>query len=218
MAITAYPLAWPHDWKRVGGYRKSASFNRQERKYASDGARAGIAYHNLSVSDATIRVLSELRKLGCERRDDIVISTNVRLRLDGLPRSNEAEPQDPGAAVYWTDPMSDQPRCMAIDLYDRVADNLAAIAKTLDALRAIERHGGAAILDRAFRGFTALPAPGETSRDWRMILELNGGATLDKARESYRRLASMRHPDKGGSDDAMAELNGAWRDAQQALS
>jgi hypothetical protein len=30
-----------------------------------------------------------------------VISTNVRMRLDGLPRSGEKESQDPGAAVYW---------------------------------------------------------------------------------------------------------------------
>src|SRR3546814_20391176 len=32
---------------------------------------------------------------------DTIISTNVRTRLDGLPRSGEREPNDSGAAVYW---------------------------------------------------------------------------------------------------------------------
>ena len=40
---------------------------------------------------------------------------------------------------------------MAIDAYTRTADNLAAVAATLEAMRAIERHGGAQILERAAR-------------------------------------------------------------------
>jgi hypothetical protein len=59
---------------------------------------------------------------------------------------------------------------MAIDQYDRVEHNLAAIAATLDAMRAIKRHGGAEILDRAFTGFTALPAPMAGGKPWRQVL------------------------------------------------
>jgi hypothetical protein len=67
-------------------------------------------------------------------RQDVVISTNVRTRLDGLPRSGEPEPSDRGAAVYWEDQKRKR-RVMAIDRYGKVADNLAAIAATLDAMR-----------------------------------------------------------------------------------
>jgi len=52
---------------------------------------------------------------------------------------------------------------MAIDIYDTVAGNLAAVAATLDAMRAIERHGGAQILKRAFQGFKALPSSTATA-------------------------------------------------------
>lgn len=73
----------------------------------------------------------------------------MRTRLDGLPRSGEPEPKDPGATVYWRSRGRDQ--VIAIDQYDRVADNLAAIAGTLDALRAIKRWGGAQIVARLYR-------------------------------------------------------------------
>ncbi|KVD37855.1 hypothetical protein WJ41_22830 [Burkholderia ubonensis] len=62
-----------------------------------------------------------------------------------------------GVAVYW-ETRAGARRVMAIDQYTRVADNLAAVAATLDAMRAIERHGGARILERAFTGFAALAA------------------------------------------------------------
>jgi len=113
-----------------------------------------VGKKRLSVMDGLERVLGELGRMGIGR-DDVVISTNVPTRLDGLPRRDRV-PSDPGAAVYWR--KGKQTRCMAIDRCDRVEDNLAAIAATLEAMRAIERHGGAEILDRAFTGFVALPS------------------------------------------------------------
>ena len=151
------------------------------------------------------RLLRELEKMGVDRQD-AVISTNVPVRLDGFPRSGAAEPADPGAAVYWIE--GKHRRVMAIDIYDRVADNIAALAATLDAMRAIERHGGAAILERAFTGFAALPAP-SAARKWHEILGVPPQASMDEINAAYRRLASSTHPDKGGSADAMANLNKA---------
>jgi DnaJ-domain-containing protein 1 len=94
---------------------------------------------------------------------------------------------------------------MAVDRYDRVADNLAAIAATLEAMRAIERHGGALILDRVFTGFQALPAP---EQPWQ-VLGLNSHATRDQVEEAWRRLAAKHHPDRGGNADLMARINAA---------
>lgn len=203
--INAYPLQWPTGWPRASS-RKTARFSTKTRtRYTS----------SITVSDGVQRVLAELERMGYTR-DDIVISTNVPVRLDGLPRSDRGEPGDPGAAVYWRTRKGEN-KVMAIDVYDRVADNLAAVAATLDAMRAIERHGGAVVLERAFTGFTALPAPGAVGkRDWQVVLELQAllQPTREDVKKAYRRLASMRHPDLGGSHDAMAELNVAQ---QQAL-
>jgi hypothetical protein len=171
---TAYPLCWPDGWKRVKS-RQHAAFNktREPRYEVRDGVTKQIyqGKAKLSVADAVRRVLTELERMGMSD-DDIIISTNVRLRLDGLPRSDQ-EPGDPGAAVYWQ--KKDKPmRCMAIDQYWRVADNLAAIAATLNAMRSIERHGGAEILDRAFKGFAALPE--RATSHWRETLGIQASS------------------------------------------
>lgn len=199
--INAYPLQWPYGWPRTTSHqRKRASFTHMGKP--------------LTVSVGANRVLDELGAMLIDRQD-IVISTNVRLRLDGLPRSGDAAPSDCGAAVYW-ETRKHQRRVMAIDRYETVADNLAAIAATLEAMRKIERHGGAQILDRAFTGFTALAAPA-AKRDWQVVLELQDllQPKMEDIRLAYRRLANVRHPDKGGSNDAMAELNGSLADAEK---
>jgi hypothetical protein len=141
---------------------------------------------------------------------NVVISSDLQLRNDGLPRSNQATGHlDQGAAVYWQD--GQQRRCMAIDRYDRIADNLGAIAATLAAMRAIERHGGAEILDRAFTGFTALPAPAAQDKPHE-VLGVDENASRSEIDYAYKRLAAQHHPDKGGSTEQMSRINTA-RDA-----
>lgn len=122
---TRYPLAWPDGWHRTPAHqRKRATFGRKETRPGNSWK----SHARLTVNDATCRVLAELERLGVVRDDDIIISTMIRVRLDGRPRSGEPEPNDPGVAVYW-ERSNEPPRCMAIDLYDRVADNLAAVAE-----------------------------------------------------------------------------------------
>jgi len=201
MAIPAYPLTWPDGWKRSpAGSRDRARFGKAGRGRPGGG---WDVQRQLTIAEAVERVRRELDRMGIHA-DDLVISTNLQLRLDGFPRSNQGEPADPGVAVYWTDRYSrgNPPRCMAIDRYDRVADNLAAVAATLDAMRAIERHGGAVVLERAFSGFTALPAP--VALSWRDVLD-----PADPL-GSYRRLRSRAHPDRGGSNDEFAKVEAAW--------
>lgn len=195
MSIPAYPLQWPEGWQRVASYqRKSAQFSRGGKK--------------LSVSTAVERVRLELDRLGIHD-DDLVISTNLKLRLDGFPRSDQTEPADPGVAVYWRNRRKPEqpPKCMAIDRYTRVADNLAAVSATLDAMRAIERHGGAAILERAFTGFEALPKP--QAPEWRSVLD-----PLDPE-GSYRRLRSQHHPDRGGDAAQFQRVQEAYEAYRQ---
>lgn len=211
MSINAYPLQWPEGWKRTGAdYRKQARFSKAGQRSPS-GWRP---QRDLTMADALGRLLGELEKMGVDRQD-VVISTNVPVRLDGLPRSGAAEPMDPGAAVYWIE--GKHRRVMAIDIYDRVADNIAALAATLDAMRSIERHGGAAILERAFTGFTALPAPG-AARKWFEILSVAPQASRDEINAAYRKLASANHPDKGGSAAEMAAVNQARDEGLRAAA
>lgn len=197
-APTRYPLAWAEGWKRMKSYqRKTATFSRHGKA--------------LTVFDGVQRVLDELERLGVHQ-DDVIVSTNLQTRLDGLPRSNQARPADPGVCVYWRKSPKEPMRCMAVDRYDEVQDNLAAVAATLEAMRSIERHGGAAILDRAFTGFAALPAPAAGRRDWWVVLGVPETAGPVEIRAAHRGLAQAHHPDRGGDAARMAEVNAA-RDA-----
>lgn len=151
--IDSYPLSWPSAWPRTpASSRKTGRFARRERVFDGSSARR---ITDLSIAEGTRRVLRELGLFGMR---NVIVSTNVESRRDGLPRSDRRAPVDPGVAVYWTDPSGKQQQVMAIDIYDTVAANLAAVAATIDAMRAIERHGGAQVLNRAFSGFKALPS------------------------------------------------------------
>lgn len=201
MTVQAYPLTWPTGWPRAKS-RTSARFGTTD---TSGGYRQK---RDITMQEAMKRVRYELERLGVNVADDCVVSTNLKLNLSGLPRGDQGEPSDGGVAVYWQ--AKNQPmRVMAIDRYHRVRDNLTAIAATLEAMRAIERHGGGQILERAFTGFTALPPPSASTPHWTQVLGLPGTATRADIEAAYRAKARAAHPDTGGSEAAMAALNGA---------
>lgn len=203
-SLRAYPLAWPEGWKR------RESWNRAGGNFKSYGSR-------ITVAKATERILGELEKMGVDE-NNVVVSTNLKLRLDGLPRSDQPQPSDPGTAVYWRKGETGQMKCIAIDRYQRVEDNLAALAATLEAMRAIERHGGAEILERTFQGFAALPQT--ASSTWRAQLELppDGPLTLEQVETAFRSLANQHHPDKGGDPARFREITEARAAARLELS
>lgn len=200
--MTNYPLTWPAGWRRTP--------NRRDGNFKNHGAR-------LSIADGVKRVIEQLRLFGISD-EDIVVSTNVQPRLDGLPLSHQAEPRDPGVAVYWKKPKDPQHKVMAMatDRYSKVADNLAAIGATLEAMRAIERHGGAVILERAFTGFLQLTQ----QNTWRHALEFDEDSKpfLPQVRTRFERLAKTHHPDAGGSHARMVELNWAMVEAEKELA
>lgn len=193
--LQAYPLCWPSGWKRSTS-RRNAQFKR--------------AGQWLNVSDGARRIVKELERMGVNM-DSVIVSTNIRPTLSGMPNGGAGmgNISDPGAAVYWYQRGHKEMRCMAIDRYTTVADNLAAIAATLEAMRAIERHGGAEILDRAFTGFKQLAAEND-GPSWWGVLQVRAGATPAEINAAYRELAKIAHPDSPtGSHEAMAALNAA---------
>ena len=211
--ITAWPLQWPAGWKRSKSHeRKAGRFSREE-SYSNQQGSSWRRKKSLTVADAIDRVTTELDRMGI-RHGDLIVSTNIPVKLNGLPYSQPTQPQDPGVAVYWRTWRDKQMKCMAIDRYTTVADNIAAIAASIAALRTVERHGGAEILDRAFLGFQAIMPPG--SAEWKTIL--GNPKTREEAESAYRSLALLRHPDKGGSSDEFAKLSNAIRAAREALA
>lgn len=138
--------------------------------------------------------------------------TNVALRLDGLPYSNQPKVKDPGVAVYFV--MKDRPIVLACDKWNRVECNLWAIAKHVEALRGQERWGIGTV-EQAFTGYMALPAPMDL-KPWWEVLGIKEEDGHLRVRQAYRDLAVKNHPDNGGSHEGMVEVNQAWENAQLA--
>ena len=208
-----FPLAWPMGWKRTPGrQRRRAAFSKSTaiRQEAVGGQPPTTVrkIRPLTVADAIQRLTGELERLGATQE---LLSSNVNLRLDGLPRSGQSEPDDPGAAVYFR--LTGKPRCLACDRWDRVADNIAAVAQHIDALRRIDRYG-VGTMEQAFAGYAALPP---ATQDWWLVLEVRPDATLEIVEEAFRRLARQHHPDVGGSHDMMVRLSEAREIARQVL-
>lgn len=185
----AYPLQWPASWPRSKSPRRSRF-----------KITAGRARDNL---------IAELQRMGAKQ---IVISTNVELRNDGLPYSNRRPPADAGVAVYFMHKGKQQ--CIPCDRWDDVGDNMHAIRLTVQALRGIDRWGSGSMVDAAFSGFKALPAATVTSSPWYFILGVPENASPELIRDAYRDLSLRHHPDRGGSVERMTEINTAYADAK----
>ena len=85
-------------------------------------------------------------------------------------------------------------------------------------LRGIERWGSADMVEQAFSGFVGLPAPSKTEW-WREVLGLPAGpVTAAEIDAAFRARAAAAHPDTGGSDVAMANLNRARADAKASIA
>lgn len=216
---TASPLAWPPGVPRAKA-RESARFHGMteqcsEYRDAQGATKVNVwkRKRSLSVAESRDDVLVELQRLGA--REPVVISTNPRVRPEGLPASNRIEPADPGAAVYFM--LDGHETCIAIDRFDRVADNLRAVAKTIQAMRGIERWGGASLVTAAFTGFQGLPAPGETSApSWWIVLGVPETASRDSIEAAGHALAKKHHPDKGGDATEFGRVVDAWNAGRSA--
>jgi hypothetical protein len=190
--IPPYPLSWPDGVPRTE--RKAASQFRTSLSAALKNVRGSL---QLFAKDSGKEV------------GDIVLSSNA----GGL---EVGQPKDTGVAA-WFD-WDGQQRCIAVDRYPNVEDNLQAIHHIIEARRTEMRHGGLHVVRQTFKGFTALPAP-PGRKSWREILKITATnvsrADID---EAYRRQAATAHPDKGGTTDKMAELNRARAEAKEAIA
>lgn len=190
----AYPLQWPTGWPRTR-FKSESRFSFYKKPITIENARVSLC-HQLELLGAT----------------SVVISTDLKLRQDGFPYSSQRTPDDQGVAVYFY--RKERQQVIACDTYTRIADNIRAVAKTVEAMRGIERWGCSELLDRAFVGFEALPAATvtPTKRPWWEVLGVDSGAYPSEVRMSYRRLAREHHPDHGGSGERMAEINRALKE------
>jgi hypothetical protein len=205
----AYPLSWPDRWPKPQ-YRYRARFTATRNETRTYGQNTSIWRVKVARSIETARevLFAELNRLGAS---GIILSSNLRVRKDGLPISAQAQPADPSIAVYFT--LKNKPHVLACGKWDRAQDNIWAIAKHVEALRGQERWGVGSI-EQAFRGYTAIP---ETTSgfSWWEVLGVAMNASAEQVRIAYYNKAKLYHPDSGTepNHEKMVEVNRAYEQA-----
>lgn len=228
----AYPLTWPAGVVRTPQHQRK---NSRFAKITNTATTTGSTWRrriSLTVGEEIQLVRKEVQRIpGAE---GLVISTNLPTRNDGMPMAS-ASPhgKDPGVAVYWAVRKRGRgavPYVMPCDTYDAIADNLHAIALSVEAMRSLDRWG-AVKLEQAFAGFAALPPGAGTGAPaqppWREVIggywpegegELEGEELLALVKQRYRKAMEKAHPDKGeGDPDLAVRLNVAMEAAEAEL-
>lgn len=192
--IEAYPLCWPVAYSRTVDPIKS--------KFKT------------TLGKARDYLTSEIGRL---KANDLILSTNIPTKQNGELYADwqRYRIDDHGVAVYFT--YKGKQVCLCCDKYERIYENVHAIARTIEALRQIDRDGVSDFLDHTFTGFQALPEKSEifTKSVWE-ILGLSAQPTsVDIVHSAYKNMAKILHPDKGGSNEAFSELSQAYQQALQ---
>lgn len=150
---------------------------------------------------------------------DVSIALDIRnpghFRQDGGIRA-DARPVTPSVVLTFTRP-DGKKLVFPCDAYAFWQDNIWAIRLSLEALRAVDRHGVTAG-DQQYEGFAALPpgSNGKMSEDdaRALIAELSGIEASALAFQSVLTMAlrtarSKAHPDAGGSTEKFQEVEEA---------
>lgn len=210
-----YPLQWPSRLPRT----KPA-----ERRWSHFGKHCDRG--SLSPHVTGTEVTTELVRLGAA---SWVITSNLPSRgAEGIPYADAPKGDDPGIAVWFEFRRVD--RVFACDRWRTPAENLRAIAKSIEAMRGLDRWGVADVLEGVFAGFAAaLPAGSSVKRGWRevfgialemgMAMEDDDLAAVVKAR--HRKLIAETHPDDpdhGDTTALVADLNAALDEAIEELT
>lgn len=179
---TRYPLCWPSGWRVTARPKRSR-------------------FQGATIDRSRLELHAEIRRLGGR---GLIISTNLKLRLDGAPYASAAasvrsQGLSLGVAIYFQ--LNGQAMALACDRWDRIEDNMRALAKHVAAIRGQDRWG-VGTLQQAFAGYKALPAPPDSTPWWeRFGFDSEPSpdtVTAEGIRKMYRKKALTGHPDRGG--------------------
>lgn len=163
----AYPLDWPARRERTPDYKRKPA----------KGAGTFVAGVKALAKQVGMMRVGRLARPA----SNIVVTANVRLKSNGQPYAGGTNPDDPGVSVRFR--VGDLWYALSCDRWATPAGNLAALAKVVEHLRAVARHGNAGDFEAVLYAFTIVaptpqppkppPAPPEPpfGRSWRQSWE-----------------------------------------------
>lgn len=203
-SITRNPLCWPDNISRTPPH-----------------LRGRPRFEERTLAQATSFVLAEINRLNNQhwshQDESVIISSNLRLKQDGTPHSQQSEPADTGIAVYFqlifrrNGKRIERPIVLTCDKWCKTSFNLYAIGKDIEAQRARDRWG-CTNYEQSFRGYLAIPERCGGLAWWES-LKVSAGADRSTIEAAYKNLARTAHPDAGGNHDVWVRLQEAYDQA-----
>ena len=182
-------LDWPAGWERTPSAERQTG-----RKFQA------------SVADTTTEIEAEMRRMDVDSWRASI--GNQHTKSDGLPRHN-AHPDDPGFVLRWTD--GEEQYAVACDTYYSLRANVRAVYLWVHETR-MRGQRPVRTGDSEFAA-ARLPAGDDAAvahqRPPHEVLEVSPDATDAVVDAAYRELLKERHPDQGGSTEAVKELRAA---------
>jgi hypothetical protein len=172
--IHPYPLQWP-DHQRRSARREQSRFR-------------------TTLAAALANVENSLR-LFAQDSGRQATAVSITSNVAGL---SNAQPADTGVAVWFL--WDGEQRCIAVDRYQKVAENLQAIHHVIEARRTELRHAGIEMVRTTFRGLTALPPPPAATaipkESWWQVLGLRANASPEVIQTAYKTLVRAAPDDE----------------------
>lgn len=223
---SAYPLYWPKTQARTPASKRRGdapfsvgeSYTTTRRESGAPDARDVTLHHRrtkaVSLPIAVDRLEDQLERLGAQA---VVLSTNLELRLNGQPRAGQRDPEDPGAAVWFN--LNKKRLVFACDKWVRVADNIAALAAHIRAIRSVENYG-VGTMEQAFEGYRTLEDFSSGVMPWKRVLGFPADSrpTLAEVEAKWKARMKEVHPRMQGESSLQAtQLNVAIAQARVEL-
>lgn len=186
--ITSFPLCWPLDVP-----------------FTEKRIRLNISrYQKLNMTQAKKFILKQFKNIPGPTMS-IVVSTNVPVDNDGwYHHDNASDAYDKGAAVWWY--QNKRLKVMYCDKYNRIEDNMYAIAKGLEAIIKCKRWINEKYLPDMFETFNY---NGAFKPHWRHVFDNYQGNDIQTVKALYEQKLSEH-----GSKDIYLQ---AWTEAMKEL-
>lgn len=190
-----YPLHWPDD------YQRTPPSERETGRFTT------------TLADARNGILRQLRLMDTDEGTGI-ISSMLPLKNDGQPYATFADgrrrPVDPGVAVWFE--INGASKSVACDYFTTIEANMQSLNKTIESLRSIDQNWHCSgFLERAFRGFAALPM--RTGAPWWEVLHCNEQDSAEVIETAYKERLKIVHPDRRNNQrEQYDEVQAAYRE------
>lgn len=168
-------------------------------KRAQVRVKSKFKAHTVSKSCGLIK-----RQIGLMGGRDCIVTSNIPTNTIGFSSVNlYGNSLDTGVSIFFK--LNNMQKVIQVDKYNDFNSNLYALAKSVEAMRNLDRWGGVQVMDGMFTGFAALPSPEQVSVST-MTFYFEGFTTKSAARPLYLDLCKRLHPDNGGNQQDFQEM------------